>query len=182
MSATLSTLLELLKYTLPAVVVLIATYLIVDKFLTNDTTRKQLAILGENAKHSIQMRMQAYERLILFVERMDVQQLIGRFYNSEASVQDLQLAFTQSIRAEYEYNMSQQLYISKEAWQTVTAAKEQEISMINQIATEFALGTPAKAYVQRLTEIAVGQEDDTPRQIASIVLNAEAKKLLIANS
>jgi hypothetical protein len=172
--------LEIAKYVLPAVVVLAATYLIVQKFLTADVERKQLAIFGENTKQTIALRLQAYERLAMFLERMEMRNVIGRFYDSQASAQDLQLAIIQSIRGEYEYNLSQQIYVSKEVWLTVRSAVEQEISMVNAIGSQFPAGAPAKDMVQRLTDIALGQESETPREIALFAVNNEAKKVLLA--
>jgi hypothetical protein len=173
-----SVILEILKYILPSLIVLACAYMIIQKFLTNEISRKQLALFGENQKITLPMRMNAYERLALFAERMDTQQMINRFYNSNATAQDLQLAMLQSVRSEFEYNLSQQIYVSQEVWQTICAAKEQEIAMINGIASQLAPGTPAKELVQRLHDVALSQEDDTPRQIALIVINGEAKRVL----
>jgi hypothetical protein len=173
-----SVLLEMLKYILPSLVVLACAYFIIEKFLTNEITRKKLALFGENQKITLPMRMQAYERLTLFAERMDSNTMVNRFYTSTATATDLQLAMLQSIRTEFEYNLSQQIYVSKEAWQTICAAKEQEVAMINGIASQLAPGTPAKEFVQRLHDVALSQDDDTPRQIALHVLNGEAKQVL----
>jgi hypothetical protein len=173
------TFLEILKYTLPAIVVLIATYSIVNKFLVNDFQRKQLAIFKENSKITMPMRMQAYERLILFVERMNVQSMTNRFYVADSTVVELQLAMTQSIRTEWEYNLSQQLYVSNEVWQTIATAKEQEIAMINNVAKNIATTAPAKELVQAL--LTIQQEEDTtetPSQIALQTINAEAQFVL----
>jgi hypothetical protein len=176
----LYTLLEILKYTIPAIVVLIAAYLIVNKFLTNDYQRKQLAIFQDNVKLTTPMRMQAYERLILFVERMNLQSLTTRFYVANASATELQIAMTDSIRTEWEYNLSQQLYVSNEVWQTINTAKEQEIGMINKIASALPSGALAKDLVQALTEYHIEETDETPLQIALMAINGEAKKVLIS--
>jgi hypothetical protein len=174
----LYTILEILKYTLPALVVLFATYLIVSKFLTNDYQRKQLAIFQDNVKVTTQMRLQAYERLILFVERMGVQNMTNRFYTADSSATELQMAMTQSIRTEWEYNLSQQLYVSNEVWQTINTAKEQEISIINEMGSKQKPGAHAKDLVQALTEYQMEMSDETPLEIALQSINAEAKKVL----
>jgi hypothetical protein len=172
------TFLEILKYTLPALVVLFASYSIVNKFLINDFQRKQLAIFKDNAKITIPMRLQAYERLILFVERMNIQSMVNRFYVAESSAVELQLAITQSIRTEWEYNLSQQLYVSNEVWQTINTAKEQEIGMINNIASKLPNGAAAKDLVQALTEYQMEETDETPLQIALQTINTEAQRVL----
>lgn len=168
--------LEILKYILPAIVVLIATYLIVNKFLIRDVERKRLAIFQENSNRSLQLRLQAYERLSIFVERMKVPSLLARYYVQGASVQDLQLAMVQGIRAEFEHNVSQQIYVSSEVWNTVKAVTEQEITMINRMGSEFELGSPATLFVKKITEyMAEEKEEDLPTYIALHAINREAK-------
>jgi hypothetical protein len=179
MGDTMGAILEVAKYTLPAVVVLIAAYLIVQKFLVNDTERKQLAIFGENTKHTISMRLQAYERLAMLLERMEPRAMMSRFYSSSATSQDLQLAIIQSIRSEFEYNLSQQIYVSKEVWQTVRSAIEQEIAMVNAMGSQLAVGAPAKDLLNLLSNFAMEQESETPREIALLTVNGEAKKVLM---
>jgi hypothetical protein len=174
-----SAFLEILKYLLPSLVVLACAYYIISSFLKNEIEKKRLAIFSDNQKITLPMRLQAYERLTLFAERMDVQNMITRFYTSNSTAQDMQLAMIQSIRTEYEYNLSQQIYVSNEVWKTITSAKEQEVAMINGIASQLPVGTPAKDLVQRLTDVALSQDDDTPRQIALIVINNEAKAVLL---
>jgi hypothetical protein len=98
--------------------------------LVNEIQRKQFALFESNSKELIKLRLNAYERLILFMERIHPTGLIARHYSKESSVQDLQLSMVQAIRAEFEHNVSQQIYVSNEVWQTVNSVKEQEIAMI----------------------------------------------------
>lgn len=179
MSPIVANLLELLKYTLPALIVLLATYMVVNKFLINDTERKRLAIFGDHVKTTIPMRLQAYERLTLFLERIKIQDLMAKLYHPSKTAQDVQLEILQLIRTEFEYNLSQQIYVSKEVWQTVVTAKEQEIAMVNQVAASLPPNSNAKALFEKLTEVAVIQDDQTPREIAIDIVNGEAKKVLL---
>ncbi len=175
----LAQILEILKYILPALIVLISTYLIVNKFLIKEIERKRLAIFQKNINLTMQLRMQAYERLSIFVERMKVQSLLSRHYTQGASVQDLQLAMVQSIRAEFEHNVSQQIYVSSEVWQTIKSVTEQEITMINQMGSEFELGVPAIELVKKITEYMSEESDDNlPTYIALHAINREAKLVL----
>jgi hypothetical protein len=181
MSPIASNILEILKYILPSIVVLIAAYLIIDKFLTKEIERKRLAIFGENTKTTIPMRLQAYERLTLFLERMNVQELLTKFYAGDAPARDLQLAVLQNIRAEFEYNLSQQIYVSKEVWQAVVTAKEQEVAMLNAIAAQLPQDATAKQLITRVNDVQLNQDSETPRQIALGFVNNEAKHVLLAS-
>lgn len=174
----LTQILEILKYVLPSIVVLVATVLIVNKFLINETERKRLAIFAENADSSMKLRLQAYERLTIFIERMNTKNLISRFYNSAATAQDVQLAMVQSIRAEFEHNLSQQIYVSHELWQTIKAVMEQEITMLNRVGSTCELGAPASVFVTKLSEYLVNTESTIPTDIALETINKEAKFIL----
>jgi len=179
-AVVMTELLEILKYILPAIVVLIATSLIVHKFLIKETERKQLAIFEKNSQYTLQMRLQAYERLVIFVERMHPNSMISRFYTRESTAQDLQLAMIQSIRAEYEHNLSQQLYVSHEVWQTITTVKEQEITMLNRVGSSLPMGAPASEFVKAVTEWVVTDDSVLPTTIALETLNKEAKRVLFS--
>jgi hypothetical protein len=178
----MNTILELVKYTLPAVVVLAASYLIVKKFLVTETQRKQLAIFQEAQDVTLKLRLQAYERLVLFIERMNPRNMIPRIYDSSMTVRDLQLAMTMSIRAEFEHNLSQQIYVSKNAWETVKNVKEQELNMVNRIAQSLPPEAPAKDLHARIIDIIMKAEEELPTDVALFILNDEVKKVMAFGS
>ncbi len=171
--------LEILKYTLPAIVVLVAAYLIVNKFLVKEIERKQLVLFGENSQEIIKLRMQAYERLAIFMERIHPVSMIRRYYTQGISAQDLQIGLVQNIRAEYEHNVSQQIYVSNEVWQTVKNVMEQEISMFNQIGASLPMGVPAQDFITKVTEYVIHDDTALPTDVALQIINGEAKKILI---
>ncbi len=173
--------LEIAKYILPAIVVLIATYLIVNKFLVKEIERKQLAIFQENSSTSLKLRLQAYERLSIFVERMHPNSMISRYYVPGSTAQDLQLSMVQGIRAEFEHNLSQQIYISHELWQTLKAVVEQEITMINRVGSSIPMGEPATLLMSKMTEYIVTTESVMPTAIALETINREAKQMLFGS-
>jgi len=176
----LQEILEILKYILPSVVVLAATALIVQKFLINEVERKRLAIFEKNAADAMKLRLQAYERLTIFVERMNTRSLISRFYVQQATAQDVQLAMVQGIRAEFEHNVSQQLYVSHELWMTIRTVMEQEVTMLNRIGASCEMGAPASEFVKKLSEYISNTESTIPTDIALETLNREAKSILFS--
>ena len=178
--SVIQTILEILKYVIPAVVVLIACAIIVNKFLIKETQDKHLAIYGKKANDILALRMQAYERLTHFMERIHPNALIGRHYVKGATAQDVQLSMIKNIREEYEHNLSQQIYVSNEVWQSVKSAKEQEISMINQIGSQMKMGASASDFVTRISEFALDEHTEVPTDIALLIINREAKQILMA--
>ncbi|MBL7692087.1 MAG: hypothetical protein JNM41_10870 [Flavipsychrobacter sp.] len=177
MNAT-ATILEILKYTIPAIVVLIATSTIVNKFIVAQHKRKQLAVFEGAQDVTLRLRLQAYERLALFVERISARQLIPRVYDGDMTVRDLQLAMTMSIRTEFEHNLSQQIYVSKNVWETVKGVKEQELNMINRISQSLNPEAPARDLHARILDVASRASDDLPTDVALQIINAEVKTVL----
>jgi len=178
MNTYVSTILEILKYTLPALVVLITSYVIVQKFLVSQTQRKQLTLLRESQDVTLRLRLQAYERLVLFLERIQPRQLIPRVYEPGMTVNMLQQALAYHINAEFEHNLSQQIYVSRQVWDTVKNVKEQELHMINQIAKQLDAGAAAKELHTRIVDYVLTVEGDMPTDIALQVIHDEAKRLL----
>src|SRR6185503_18503640 len=99
----------------------------------SETQRKQLALFQEAQDTTLRLRLQAYERLVMFIERISPRQMIPRIYDPSMTVQDLQQALVITIRSEFEHNLSQQIYVSQNVWETVKNVKEQEINMVHQI-------------------------------------------------
>ena len=127
----METLLEILKYTLPGLIVLLTTYIILKSFLENETEKQLIQLKQSNTKALIPLKMQAYERFVLFLERILPENLILRVSRPEYTALQLKMAMIKSIREEYEHNMSQQLYISDSTWRKIKEAKEEMIHLIN---------------------------------------------------
>lgn len=172
------TIFEILKYTVPAIIVLISSYLIVQKFLVSELRRKQIALLHETQNITIRMRLQAFERLTLLMERIHPRQMMPKVYNSAMTVSILQQALVTSIRTEYEHNLSQQVYVSREVWESVRVAIEQEIGMIHQIAQRLKPDAPAKELNHHISNYLVDLHDELPSDIALKIIHEEARRVL----
>lgn len=172
------TILEILKYTIPAIVVLIAAAIIVNKFLVNETQRKRLSIFKENMDTTLRLRLQAYERLALYMERIHPRVLIPRLYETGMTVRDLQSAIVITVNSEFEHNLSQQIYVSAQVWKTVQGVKEQELAMVNQIAGQLNPESPARELHQRMIDFILSNENNIPVEVALEVINNEAKLVL----
>ncbi len=177
-TCVMNTTLEILKYTLPAVIVLIASYLIVQKFLVSEIKRKQLSLFNETQEITARLRLQAYERLVLFIERIQPRNLVPRTYQSGMTVTDLRAALIFNIKTEFEHNLSQQIYVSKEVWDTVRGVQEQEMGMINQIAQQLDPEAPAKELHKRIVDFVMTDDTAAPTDVALQIINEEAKRLL----
>ncbi len=144
--------LELMRYTIPSIVVLIFTLLLVRWFLKSENDRrKQEFLIGQN-KDSLPMRIAAYERLTLFLERINAESIIIREQPNARSVKDLQAKLLAAIRTEYEHNMAMQVHLPPSTWLLVRNAKEEMIRTVNVSANLVKPGDPSIALGKTVLE------------------------------
>ena len=123
------------------------------------------------------LRLQAYERLTILTERMNLRNLITRVNPVNNSASSMHIALIEEIKEEYNYNVSQQIYVSVEVWHAVTRLRDQNIYIINQIAGSCPVDAEAKDLKYKILEYS----DQEKADLNTIVLDAiqfEAKKLL----
>jgi hypothetical protein len=123
--------LEILKYILPSVIVFFTAYFILKAYFDKEYKEKDLELKGSRSKTIIPLRLQAYERLILLMERISPNQLIMRTNSSGLTVKQYQSILLQTIRSEFDHNLAQQMYVSSQAWTLLINAKEEIVKMIN---------------------------------------------------
>lgn len=168
--------LEILKYTLPSLIVFLAVYYVLRAMFRAEEDKRKMEVVLENQKLITPVRLQAYERLILFLERISPESLIMRLNRPGLTVQQLHQEMLTTIRNEYEHNLSQQLYISAAAWEVIRNARGQILKLINTTFEEFKPDDPALEYSRRLFEKLV-DIDKLPTQIAIDYLKNEVNRL-----
>jgi hypothetical protein len=125
------------------------------------------------------LQLQAYERLTLFAERAGLKNLVSRSVANayEESAPSMHNRLIEEIKQEYDYNTSQQIYVSKEVWNAVTKLKDQNIFIINQLAATL----PHQASAMELSKIILEYSMTEKAELNKIVLDAiqfEAKKIM----
>ena len=129
--------LDILKYALPSIFLLILCYMMLSNFMENEEKRRSYFLKKETQKSALPIRLQAYERLSLFLERITPDRLLVRLHSQGMNAQQYQSLLTETIRAEFEHNLSQQIYVSDEAWKLLVDAKSATVGIINNIAKDF---------------------------------------------
>ncbi len=127
--------LEILKYTIPAFIVFLTAYLLIRTFLRNEEKRRSFEIAINQKENTLPLRLQAYERLILYLERISPDSLVMRISRTNISVGQFQNELVSSVRTEFEHNLAQQIYVSSPAWEKVKSAKNSIVKLINESAT-----------------------------------------------
>ncbi len=169
-------LLEILKYTLPSLIVFLAAYYVLRSLLRTQEDQRKMEVVLENQRLITPVRLQAYERLILFLERISPESLVMRLNRPGLTVQQLHQEMLTAIRNEYEHNLSQQLYISPAAWEVIRNARGQILKLINTTFEEFKADDAAVEYSRRIFEKLVDIEK-LPTQIAIDYLKNEVNRL-----
>jgi hypothetical protein len=124
------------------------------------------------------LRLQAYERLVLLAERVALPNLISRLSQPGLSARDMQFLLIESIKQEYEYNASQQIYVSEAAWNVVRSLRDQNLLMVNTIAKSLSPDATATELNRQLMEAMMQEEKAAIHTYATNILNAEAKKIM----
>jgi hypothetical protein len=150
--------LEILKYVLPALVVMATTIYLVRKYFDEEDKKRKQQHFINNQSITTPLRLQAYERAILFLERISPENLILRVNKSGYTCQQLQSELLSTIRSEYEHNLSQQLYLSPGAWAMLKNARGRTIQFINQMSEKVQKDSPSINLSRAILEDIVDQE------------------------
>ena len=145
-------LLEFAKLLIPAAAVLYGMYLVVKSFIQKELDKGLVDVKAKNVEVILPMRLQAYERISLFLERLSPNNLVIRVRDNSFSAVQFHQALVQDIREEYNHNLSQQIYVSDNAWNLVKGAKEEIISVINQSAEGLPPDTKSLELAKRIFE------------------------------
>lgn len=145
----MSEFLDILKYILPSLVILVILYVMLRKLLPKE---KPEPITAQDDKSRIitTVQLQAYERIILLLERISPNNLLMRVSQAGMKVDDLKRNMIKSVREEFDHNISQQLYISSQAWELVKNAKENMINIINQAGNKVKEGANIPSFSQAI--------------------------------
>lgn len=172
----MSVFLEILKFTLPALIVVVAMYMVMHKMFGQEDERRSFELRLRGCDVVLPIRLRAYERIVLFLERTTPESILLRFDFNGFSVLQLQQMLVKAVRDEYEHNLSQQIYVSKETWILVCNARESIVQLINTCAAQMNAEAPAMELAQAVLST-YAATPDTPTQIAIDHVKNEVKLL-----
>jgi hypothetical protein len=123
-------LIELLSYTLPAIITGVVAYYFFNLHTKNEEGRRRYLLNKDTQKDSLPLRLQAFERMTLFLERINPGKLLIRVSPNSEDKNDYENLLITSIEQEFEHNLTQQIYMSDECWTVIVTAKNATIQMI----------------------------------------------------
>lgn len=166
-------LVEILKIILPAGAVFAAAYLLVNKFIDNDQKRRDYELKKTAQAAITPLKIQAYERLVIFLERIHPNVLVVRVNKHGMTSQQLHQELIKAIKSEYEHNLSQQIYVSAAAWELVKTAKEEIIKLVNISSTKVPHDNSSNDLAMMVLNITANVDKKMPNEIALEFLKRE---------
>ncbi|MCG1036475.1 hypothetical protein [Polaribacter sargassicola] len=127
-------LIESIAYILPAAVTGFVAYYMFNGFLNQQNSDKKMALLAEKRKDALPIKLQAYERMLLFCDRINPVKMLIRVKPISEDTNDYLQLLLANIEQEFEHNLVQQIYISNETWTAIVATKNAIINKLKQVA------------------------------------------------
>jgi hypothetical protein len=168
---------EILKIVVPAALVLLASWIILRNMIRNDQNTRRHELILQGARTVTPIRLQAYERIVLFLERISMESLLLRVSNPDMTAGQLQTALLSAIRNEFEHNLSQQIYMSPQAWEVVKNARSNTIKIINSEAEKIKSNAPAIVFSKILLEKVMELEKE-PTRVAIDFIKSEISEII----
>ncbi|WP_031525629.1 DUF7935 family protein [Dyadobacter crusticola] len=148
----------ILAFLLLGAIVTFGIYMTIKTVAEKIFEKQKWNIRSKNIEITLPLRLQAYERMCLFLERITPSNLLLRLVPSAMSALELQQILLQEIRDEYNHNVAQQLYMSTHAWEQITNAMNETVAVINQAATEVPAEAPPSDLAKKIFSQVIEKE------------------------
>ncbi|MFM7902420.1 MAG: hypothetical protein ACKPAD_10600 [Bacteroidota bacterium] len=160
----------------PGLLVFLTAYFMIKRFIDNEQRMKFADIKASMKKDLLPLRLQAYERIVLFLERVSPNNLLNRVYETDMSVADFHRALLLTIRTEYEHNITQQVYMTNSVWNVVKNGRDELVKTINLAYGECNADAPGLELSKKIFEVMV-RKNEFPIQSALDQVKNEAHQL-----
>lgn len=165
---------DILKIVLPALIVLLTAYLLIDKLLRNEEKRRNFELRKLSSSTITSIRLRAYERLMLVLERTTPSTLIVNAAKPGMTNMELHTQLLSNIRQEFSHNLSQQIYVSNEAWNNIRGAQESLLRLVNTCSSKCNPANSATELAELIIQVYDASEQ-TPTEQAIDVLKKEVR-------
>lgn len=146
-------LIDALLYAIPAIITGLVAYYFFREHTKNEDSRRRFLLKKDMQVNAMPLRLQAYERMTIFLERITPSKLIVRVMPTSSHKDDYETLLVASIEQEFEHNLSQQIYITDECWNIISAAKNATIQLIRKASLLDKTDTADKLREVVLTEM-----------------------------
>ncbi len=126
--------LQIFAFLLPSVVTGVVAFIFFRLHTQNEEGRRRYILQKETQKQTLPIRLQAYERMALFLERISIPSLVVRVKPQSNNKSDYETLLIKSIETEYDHNLAQQIYLTDDCWNIIKAAKSATIQAVRKAA------------------------------------------------
>jgi hypothetical protein len=166
---------DILKITIPALIVFFTAWALLRNMIRNDQDKRRQEIILQNSRTVTPIKLQAYERVVLFLERISLESLLVRVSTPDMSANQLHTAMLNAIRSEFEHNLSQQIYMSQQAWEVVKNARSNMIKIINSEVEKMPPNSSGLSLSKQLLEKIMDLDKEPTRAAIDYVKNEIAR-------
>jgi hypothetical protein len=168
---------DILKITIPALIVFFTAYILLRNMIRNDQDKRKQELILQNSRTVTPIKLQAYERIVLFLERISLESLLIRVSTSDMTATQLHSTLLNTIRSEFEHNLSQQIYMSQQSWEVARNARSNMIKIINSEAEKMPANSTGLALSKQLLEKIMELEKE-PTRVAIDFIKAEVSRMI----
>lgn len=168
---------EILKLVLPSGIVFLVAFFTVKHFLDDEKDRRSNELRKANQATVLPLKLQAYERIVIFLERINPNTLIVRVNKNGFTAKQLHMELIKTIKSEYEHNLSQQIYVSHGAWELVKNTKEEIIKLINLSSTKIPAENNGNELAMLILNVAANLDKKLPNDIAIEYIKKEINRI-----
>jgi hypothetical protein len=169
-------LLEIVKLTLAGVGVVYVAFYLLKPYLDRSETVQLVELKKTISSQTLPLRLQAYERIVLFVERVNPANMLVRLSEPDLSAAELHSIVVAEIRNEYQHNITQQIYVSARAWAIVKRVKDDTLSVVTNAVKALPENTTglelSKTILAHLSHL-----EDNPYDIAGKIIREDMEGL-----
>jgi hypothetical protein len=151
---------DLAKVLLPAGLFLYGMYMLVRSFINRDIDTRKLEVRSRAIETILPNRLQAYERMCLFLERIAPQNMLLRLNQPGISANEFHRILLDEIRSEYNHNVSQQIYMSENVWNMIKNSKEDLVIMINEASSQLGPEATSLDLAKKIFELVMNKQVD----------------------
>lgn len=166
--------LEIATYTLPAIISGGVAFGLLHKFFKNEENKRKFELLRENQRLGLPIRLQAYERIVLFLERINPINLMMRVEPNGLDPQSYATLLVHTIQTEYEHNIAQQIYFTQESWEIILKAKNSIITQIRRFSIEGEVASGEELRTKLLQELT---QTESASAVAISFIKEELKRV-----
>jgi len=168
---------DILMITIPALIVFFTAWVLLRNLMRNDQDKRRQELILANSRTVTPIKLQAFERIVLFLERISLESLIVRVSSPDMTASQLHTTLLNAIRNEFEHNLSQQVYMSPQAWEVVRNARSGIIKIINTEAEKMPPAATGFDLSRQLLQ-AIMELEKEPTRVAIDYLKGEIGRMI----